>query len=270
MRNNVKLLYLGDVMGEPGLALLERELPKLRSSHNLDFVIAQAENASDGKGCTPEDFKRLRKSGVDFCTGGNWTLWQKSIIPQLSDPAQPIIRPANYPSGTPGLGWKYVETWFGKVLVVSLLGQTVGRDSKAKLDNPLKCIDQILESQAEIKKAVIVVDFHGDFSSEKVVAGHYLDGRVSAVIGDHWHVPTADGRVLPGGTAHITDAGMVGVLNASLGVDVSVIIERWLDEKIVSNRLSEEGPYQLNGLMFEVDTTTGLSVSAEQLNLVYS
>lgn len=257
-------------MGEPGLALVERELPKLRSKFNLSFVIAQAENVSSGRGCTPEDFKRLRRAGVDFCTGGNWSLWEKTLIPQLNDPHQPIIRPANYPKGTPGLGWKYVSTSFGKVLVISLLGKIVGRDSKLKLDNPLKVIDAILEQQASESKAAIVVNFHGDFSSEKVVIGHYLNGRVSAVIGDHWHVPTADGRLLSDGTAHITDAGMVGVLNASLGVEKSVIIDRWRDDIVIPNRLAESGPMQLNGLLFDVDSRTARAVSAEHLNLIFN
>lgn len=256
-------------MGEPGLSLVEKNLPHLKTELGLDVVIAQAENTSEGRGCTPEDFARLKKAGVDFCTGGNWTLWQKSIYPQLNDPYQPIIRPANYPEGTPGLGYKYLDTRFGKVLIVSLLGKTVGRDSKLKLDNPLKKIDAILAEQANISKIATVVNFHGDYSSEKVVIGHYLKGRVTAVIGDHWHVPTADGRVLDGGTAHITDVGMVGVLNASLGVKVSVIVDRWRDEQILPNELDDKGPYQLNGLIFDVDISSGKALSAEQFNRIY-
>lgn len=256
-------------MGPPGLELVERELPKLRQDMNLDFVIAQSENVSGGRGCLPQDFKRLKKAGVDFCTGGNWSLWEKSIIPQLSDPNQPIVRPANYPEGTPGLGWKYVPAAFGKVLIVSLLGQTVGRDSRLKLDNPLKLIEQILETEKDVNKVATIVNFHGDFSSEKVVIGHYLDGRVSAVIGDHWHVPTADGRILPKGTAHLTDAGMVGVLNASLGVKTDIIVGRWRDEQASKNELELAGPFQFNGFTFDVDTNTGLAVSASQVNLFF-
>ena len=269
MQNKVRFFYLGDIMGESGLSLVEKNLSKLKTELGLDVVIAQAENTSEGRGCTPEDFNRLKKAGVDFCTGGNWTLWQKSIYPQLSDPNQPIVRPANYPEGTPGLGYKYLETRFGKVLLVSLLGKTVGRDSKLKLDNPLKKIDAILEEQESIEKLATVVNFHGDYSSEKVVIGHYLNGRVTAVIGDHWHVPTADGRVLNKGTAHITDVGMVGVMNASLGVKVSVIVDRWRDEHIVPNELDTTGPFQLNGFIFEVDVATGQALSVKQLNKIY-
>ena len=131
-------------------------------------------------------------------------------------------------------------------------------------------VDEILLAQSSVEKAAVIVNFHGDYSSEKVVIGHYLDGRVSAVIGDHWHVPTADGRILPGGTAHQTDAGMVGILNASLGVDVSVIIDRWRDNKMVPNRLAQTGPLQFNGFIFEVDTNTHLAVTAKSINLTYN
>lgn len=257
-------------MGNVGLELVEAELPGLRRKHGIDFVIAQSENASEGRGCTPGDFKRLRKAGVDFCSGGNWTLWRKETQPLLSDPNQPIIRPANYPEGTPGLGWKYVNAPFGKVLVISLLGKTVGRDSNLKLDNPLKVVTSILDSQIDEAKVATVVNFHGDYSSEKVVIGHFLNGKVSAVIGDHWHVPTADARILSGGTAHLTDVGMVGALDSSLGVKVNNIIERWRDDIVNANDLEENKPWQFNGLIFEVDPKNGKALSVESINLIYA
>ena len=269
MQNKARFLYVGDIMGEIGLALIEKELPKLKKQHKLDIVIAQAENVSGGRGCTPEDFNRLKKAGVDFCTGGNWTLWEKSIIPQLNDPNQPIIRPANYPKGTAGLGWKYLDTSFGKVMVISLLGKTVGRDSNIKLDNPLQIVDEILKSQQDIVKAAVIVNFHGDYSSEKVVIGHYLNGKVSAVIGDHWHVPTNDGRILSNSTAHITDVGMVGSLDASLGVKASLIIDRWHDGTVNANELETNKPWQLNGFIFDVNTQNQKAISAQSLNIIY-
>jgi len=256
-------------MGEPGLSLIESKLVGIKTANKIDFVVAQAENVSDGRGCKQEDFSRLVKAGVDFCTGGNWSLWQKDIWPQLSDPNQPIIRPANYPEGTPGIGWKYRSTTFGNVLVISLLGKTVGRDSNAKLNNPLKTIDSILEEQQDVPKAAIVVNFHGDYSSEKVVIGQYLNGRVSAVIGDHWHVPTADARLLSKGTAHITDVGMVGALNSSLGVKTELIIDRWRDDKVNTNELEQAKPWQFNGLIFEIDTITTKALSVLPLNLIF-
>ncbi len=264
----MNILYIGDIMGETGLRAVEQALPKLRSAKRIDLVIAQAENVSDGKGVGPAEFKRLQKAGVDFCTGGNWSLHDRSIIPAMADPAQPIIRPANYPAGTPGLGWKYVETAAGKVLVISLLGRIVGKDAAKPVDNPLKVIDRILDSQKAVDRLAAVVNFHGDYSSEKVVIGHYLDGRVTAVIGDHWHVPTADARVLPGGTAHITDVGMCGSLDASLGVKFSSVIPRWRDERPTRNVLETEGLSQFNAVLVEVGDS-GLAESIEQIQLTW-
>lgn len=264
----MNILYIGDVMGELGLQTVERILPKLRAEKQIDFVVAQAENVTDGKGVSTADFARLRKAGVDFCTGGNWTIWNDDIFPALSDPNQPIIRPANYPEGTPGLGYKYTDTPKGRVLVVSLLGGIVGRDSDKLTDNPLQVIDAILE-HAEPRVATII-NLHGDFSSEKVVIGQYLDGRASIVVGDHWHVPTADARVLPGGTAHQTDVGMVGALDGSLGVALESIIPRWRDSQQTRNVLIEDGPTQFNALLVEIDEETGFATSTETIRIVFN
>lgn len=257
----MNILYVGDVMGEMGLQTIEVILPGLRSEKNIDLVIAQAENVTDGKGLNLADFARLKRAGVDFCTGGNWTLHNEEIIQALNDPAQTIIRPANYPVGTPGLGYKYV----GDVLVVSLLGDIVGKDADKPMDNPLQIIDEILKNKRDT--TAVVVNFHGDFSSQKVVIGHYLDGRASLVVGDHWHVPTADARVLPGGTAHISDVGMCGALDASLGVEFTSVIPRWRDGKQTRNVLSMSGAKQFNAVLVSVNEH-GLADSIEQIQRV--
>jgi metallophosphoesterase (TIGR00282 family) len=262
-------LYVGDVMGEVGLKVVEQVLPGLRRTEKIDLVIAQAENVTAGRGISPEDFKRLLKAGVDFCTGGNWSLYQQAIVPVMNDPARPIIRPANYPEGTKGLGYKYAETPKGKVLVVSLLGKIVGRDADKEIDNPLRIIDEILARENHNNRAAAIVNFHGDFSSEKVVIGHYLDGRVTAVIGDHWHVPTADARVLPGGTAHQTDVGLCGVLDSSLGVTYESVTPRWRDGKQTRNVLATTGPRQFNALLVESDDQTGLARSARPVRQIF-
>lgn len=259
----MKALYIGDIFGEPGISVVERLLPEIRKSFSIDLVIAQAENVSSGKGITPEDFERLRKIGIDFCTGGNWSLNQADIIPYLENPNEPIIRPANYPTGTAGLGYKYVNTTAGQVLVISLLGKVVGRDADKPIDNPLLVVDEILKTEANHPKVATIVNFHGDYSSEKLVIGFYLDGRVSAVIGDHWHIPTADAMVFPKGTAHITDVGMCGTIYSSIGVKTQTIIDRWRDEKIVKNDIETDGPLQFNALLIEIDTKNGLSDRVE-------
>ncbi|HKR82495.1 MAG TPA: TIGR00282 family metallophosphoesterase [Candidatus Saccharimonadales bacterium] len=261
----MKLLYIGDVMAEPGIKIVEKVLPALKKEQGISLVLAQAENLSDGKGIRLEDFRRLRAAGVDFCTGGNHTLYREDIYAALSDPAQPIIRPANYPHETPGAGYKYVDTPGGKVLVVSLLGQIVGKDADKPTDNPLQVIDQILAAEKAVPKAGVVVNFHGDFSSQKRIIGYYLDGRVTAVIGDHWHVPTADADVLPKGTAHVTDVGMCGALDSSLGVAFDSVVARWRDGVVTRNVLETGGRMQFNALLVEFDPKTGKATHAERI-----
>ncbi len=242
-------------------------LPGLKKDRQIDLVIAQAENVSDGKGITVKGFESLKAMGVDFCTGGNWTLHRDEIIPALNDPAQPIIRPANYPAGTPGLGYKYVKTAAGDVLVISLLGQIIGRDSDKSVDNPLQSVDSILAQEMQKPKVATIVNFHGDYSSEKRVIGYYLDGRVAAVVGDHWHIPTADAMVLPHGTAHITDVGMCGALDSSLGVRLDVIIRRWQTGQQSRNQLETGGRMQFNAVYVEVDEE-GLATCVEHIQLI--
>lgn len=265
----MNILYVGDIMGEPGLKLIEKELQTIRNEYKVDAVIAQAENVTDGKGINLADFWRLKKAGVDFCTGGNWSLHQEEIIQAMNDPAQPIIRPANYPEGTPGLGYKYLQTPKGNILVVSLLGQIVGRDAAKPVDNPLTVIDEILGNEKEIQKVATVVNFHGDFSSEKFVFGRYLNGRASLVVGDHWHVPTADAMVLPGGTAHITDVGMCGTLDSCLGVKYDVIIDRWKTSTPSRNVLETEGRLQFNAVLADIDEQTGQARAIQHVRRLF-
>jgi len=260
----MRILYVGDVMGEVGIEVIEKVLPELKKDRRIDLVIAQAENVSDGKGITLKDFERLRKTGVDFCTGGNWSLYRDEIIPAMADDSQPIIRPANYPEGTPGKGFKYIND----VLVISLLGQIVGRDADKPVDNPLLIVDKILEAEKTTHRAAVIVNFHGDYSSEKVIIGHYLDGRVTAVIGDHWHVPTADARVLSKGTAHITDVGMCGVLDASLGISFDSVIPRWRDGQKSPNIMETTGPRQFNAVLVGINDD-GLADSIEPVRRIF-
>jgi metallophosphoesterase (TIGR00282 family) len=260
----MRILYIGDIMGPAGMAVVQRVLPALRREYAVDLVIAQSENVTEGKGMSVADYRLLRKYGADACTSGNWTLHREELIPLLADPNAPLTRPANYPEGTPGLGYKYADTPKGKVLIVSLLGQIVGKDSEKPVDNPLHVIDAILEREKSVDKIATVVNFHGDFSSEKVVIGQYLDGRATIVVGDHWHVPTADARVLSSGTAHMTDVGMCGCLNSSLGVKTDVIIGRWHDGHVSRNELDSAKPWQFSALLVKTNDN-GLAESAEHI-----
>lgn len=264
----MNILYLGDVMAESGLEVVEKLLPGLRRDYKIDFVVAQAENLSSGKGIRQADLARLRRAGVDACTGGNHTLHRAEIIPLLEDPTQPVIRPANYPARTPGLGFKYIPSVKGDVLIISLLGKIVGKDADVEVDNPLRVVDEILEAEKDRARVATIVNFHGDFSSEKRIIGYYLDGRVSMVVGDHWHIQTADADVLPGGTAHITDVGMCGSLDSSLGVSFDTLIPRWRDGHITRNQLETSGRMQLNALLVDVDKSTGLAVGAKSIRKI--
>jgi 2',3'-cyclic-nucleotide 2'-phosphodiesterase len=262
------LLYVGDIMGRAGREVVTRELGGLVAEYGVDFVLAQGENLSGGKGMKPADMRAMQQAGVGFFTGGNWTGKNPDIYPLLDDPSEPVIRPANYPLGTPGRGVKLVDTPFGIILVVSLLGQTVGY-IVPELDNPLTTIDHILEEHKATRRVATVVNYHGDYSSEKLVIGQYLDGRVTAVVGDHWHTPTADAEVLPGGTAHISDVGMVGSLDSCLGVKTSVIVQRWQTGSSSRNELETNGRMQLNAVLIDVDTTTGLSRSIQHIRRIF-
>jgi metallophosphoesterase (TIGR00282 family) len=260
----MKILYIGDIMGRPGREIVKQILPGLIKEKGIDFVVAQGENLSTGKGLRLEAAKEMQAAGVNFFTAGDWTLHREEIYPWLEDPAGPAIRPANYPAGTPGRGWKIVDTPYGKVLIASLLGQTVGYRQPV-VENPLLTIDSILKEVNSEKLVASIVNFHGDYSSEKLVIGQYLDGRVSAVIGDHWHIPTADARILSSGTAHITDVGMAGSRDSSLGIKTDIILKRWLTDERSRNELETHGQMQFCSILIDIQTSSARAKSVEQI-----
>jgi metallophosphoesterase (TIGR00282 family) len=263
----MRILYIGDVMAKSGIRTVEKLLPELKKELAVDVAIAQAENVTEGKGINKADYARLQRAGVDAFTGGNWSLHDEDIHAHMNDPQQPIVRPANYPEGTPGQRYKFLKTPKGEVLIISLLGAIVGRDADNPTDNPLKVVDDILAETEDHPKVATVINFHGDFSSEKVIIGYYLDGRASLVVGDHWHVPTADAMILPKGTAHQTDVGMCGVLHGSLGISLGSVIPRWRDDQKTRNELETKGPFQFNALFVEVDQS-GLATKVETIQRI--
>jgi len=266
MTKPLTVLYLGDVMGSPGRALVTEQLPVLRKRYHVDIVIAQAENISHGKSMTPAHMRELQAAGIDFFTGGNHTIERPAIIPLLADPFEPVAAPMNQAGVDPDWGIKVLRTPRGDILIMSLLGETFPA-LREPIGNPLKAIDGALNAVAKQKFIARIVNFHADYSSNKRVIGFYLDGRVSAVIGDHWHVPTADAMVLPGGTAHITDVGMCGTLLTSLGVSKELIIARWRDGAKNKNDIAEGGPYQLNAVLVKINTETALAESITPINM---
>lgn len=261
----MNILYIGDITSKLGRETTKELLPDLIKKHKVDFVIAQGENVSHGKGLQTNHAAELKAVGVDFFSGGNHSLMKPEYIKDAGD----AIRPANLLDGAPGKGFELADTPFGKILVISLQGKLVGMDADKETRNPLETVDAILAQHEHTALAATVVNFHGDYSSEKVVIGQYLDGRVTAVIGDHWHVPTADAQVLPGGTAHITDVGMTGALDSSLGVKTEIIVQRWRNpEEHIRNEMEESGRRQLCAVVVEVQAKTGLAKAIVPLRQV--
>lgn len=251
-------------MGRPGRQTLKTVLPDLIQEKGIDFVVAQGENLSSGKGLQIKAAEDMLSAGVDFFTAGDWTLHREEIYPWLEDPKKPAIRPANLPAGTPGRGYKIMDTAFGKILIISLLGQTVGYRAPLTT-NPLDTVDRILSDTKAENIIATVVNFHGDFSSEKIVIGQYLDGRASLVVGDHWHIPTADAHILPKGTAHVTDVGMVGSRDSSLGIRTDIIVRRWKSDDRSRNELETGGVMQFCSVLVDINTSDQTAKNIEQI-----
>ena len=248
------LLVIGDIVGRPGRQAIREFIPGLRQQYGLDLVIANAENAAGGFGLTVNTARELMSSGIDVLTSGNHIWAQKEIIPYL-DGDMPILRPLNYPPGVPGRGYLII----GKTMVVNLIGRTF----MSNYDCPFRAMDKLL-AELEPKPPITIVDFHAEATSEKVALGRYLDGRVSAILGTHTHVGTIDTRLLPGGTAYVTDIGLTGPTDSVIGDDAEAVIQRFLT--MMPHHLSVgKGKAVLNAIMVGVDEDSGRATSIERL-----
>jgi 2',3'-cyclic-nucleotide 2'-phosphodiesterase len=258
----VNILFIGDIVGKPGRRILTQMLPSLRREFGTDLVIANGENSAGGFGITRETFENLLDAGVDVVTGGNHT-WQARDIYELLESDPRLLRPANYPAGTPGRGsgvFRTSGTRPASAAVVNL----EGRVFMQPLDSPF------LVARAEVDRLrsetpVIVVDMHAEATSEKIALGWYLDGRVSAVLGTHTHVQTADERILPGGTAFITDVGMTAPRDSIIGMGRDEVLQRFLT--LLPARFDvAPGPAQINAVAIEVDEGTGRATRIQRIN----
>jgi len=251
----MRILLIGDVIGKPGRKAVRRLVPGLRQKYGLDVVIANGENAASGLGLTPDCAEELLASGVDILTSGNHIWEYKEILPYL-DSDRPVLRPLNYPHGVPGRGHL---VWKNKLLVVNL----IGRVFMSNFDCPFRAADQLL---SEYPGLPTVIDFHAEATSEKMALGWYLDGRVSAVLGTHTHVGTADARILPGGSAYITDSGMVGPKQSVIGDDVNSVLQRFLTQ--MHHRLTVgRGAVLFNSVMVDIDDASGQAKAIRRLDL---
>lgn len=247
---------IGDVVGQPGRRAVRRLVPDLRRELALDLVIANGENAAGGYGITPDTAEELLHSGVDLLTSGNHIWDQKEIIPHL-DEGLPLLRPANYPAA-PGRGYLIQDG----VMVLNLMGRLF----MPALDCPFRTASQILAAaEAAGAPPVIIVDFHAEATSEKQSLGWYLDGRVSAVIGTHTHVGTVDARILPKGTAYLTDVGMTGPVNSVIGSDANAVIDRFLTG-MPQRAAVAAGPALLNAALLDIDAATGRAISIQRID----
>jgi 2',3'-cyclic-nucleotide 2'-phosphodiesterase len=248
----MRLLFLGDVVGRPGRRAVATVLKRMLAAREVDFVIANCENASGGKGINPRGAEELRDAGVDVLTTGNHVWNNREIVPYIKENGR-LIRPLNFPPGVPGAGWtvRTARRSSVRVGVVNL----IGRVFMGPADCPFRAVEAVLP-EVRSQSDVVVVDMHGEATSEKVGMGRFLDGRVSAVLGSHTHVQTADEQVLPGGTAHLTDAGMCGPEESILGVRVDRVLGRFLDQMPARFDVAD-GAVLVQGAVVDVDEQTG-------------
>jgi len=245
------VLFLGDVVGEPGRNAVIARLPELKARHTVDFIIVNGENAAGGRGITAKITIDLLRAGASVITSGDHIWDQKEIVPFLTLEPR-LLRPLNYPEGAPGNGSIVLETAKGKVGVINLQARTF---MQPILENPFRTVDTVVTKMRE-ETLNIIVDAHGETTSEKIALGRFLDGRVSAVIGTHTHVQTADEQIFPGGTAFLCDAGMCGPVNSILGRAIEPILNRFISN-LPSSFPVAAGEVRLRGALIEIDETTG-------------
>ncbi|MBW8012049.1 MAG: YmdB family metallophosphoesterase [Chloroflexi bacterium] len=255
----MRILAIGDIIAQPGIKALQALLPRLRKEHEIDLVIANGENAAFGLGITIENAKDIFSTGVDVITSGNH-IWDRKEIVELMDAGEPVLRPLNYPDGLPGRGF----TIHNDVMVVSLLG----RNNLENVDCPFTGVTHLLDN-LEDKPKMIVVDFHALEPFEKMAMGWHLNGKVSAVLGTHTHIPTSDARVLPDGTAYVSDIGMVGPLNSVAGVEIEPAVKRFVTRLPPSyiGFKAAPGPVMFNSVMLNVDEETGKAINITRLDV---
>ena len=253
----MRILFIGDIVAKAGRQLLSL-VPVLINKEKIDLVVANGENAAGGFGLTRQVSDEIFEQDIDVLTMGNHVWDRKEIYQIIDDPR--IVRPANYPPGVPGHGWTIIQDKKGlSVAVINLSGRVFMAD----LDCPFRKASYVLDEIAAQTK-VIIVDFHGEATSEKIAMGWYLDGRVTAVVGTHTHVPTADDRVLPEGTAYITDVGMTGGIDSVIGVKKEAILKRFLTQMPVKMESSSDNPV-LQGVIIDADEQTGRAVSIKRI-----
>ncbi len=251
----MKILFIGDIVGSPGREAVQKLLPELQKEYHLDFVIANAENAAGGSGITPGVAEELFETGINILTSGDH-IWKKREVFEIIDQEERILRPLNFPGGVAGRGFGLFKTKSGlKIGVVNVNGRVF----MEALECPFKTTKAAIEELSKETK-IIIVDIHAEATSEKVALGWYLDGKASAVLGTHTHIQTADERILPGGSAYITDVGMTGPLDSVIGRRIEDVLERFITCVPTRFEVAREN-IQLQGVVVDIDDGTGKAKS---------
>lgn len=259
----MNILLIGDIIGEPGREAIRELLPRLRKDYNLEFIVANGENAAGGNGLTPKIAEELFGYGVDVITSGDH-IWKNKDILKVLDQDTRILRPGNYPSGAPGRGYSVYLTSVGNTIAVINL---MGRVFMQAIDCPFKAVSRII-NELSVKAKIIVVDFHAEATSEKIAMGWHLDGKASFVAGTHTHVPTRDARILPQGTAYLTDLGMVGSQDSVIGVNKEAVLRRFLTQLPARFEPARENIW-LFGAVVSIDPDTGKARDIKMVSEFY-
>lgn len=255
---SIKVLFIGDIVGKPGRRAASLMIPEIKKEEGIDLVIANGENLASGKGMTYAKYLEMIDAGVDFFTSGNHIWNNKDIIDHIGDPNIKILRPENFPNTMPGTGVKEIAPG---VVLVNLQGRVFMKD---ELTDPFKIAKDIAE---KYRGKIIIIDFHAEATSEKVALGYYLDGTISALIGTHTHIQTADEKILEGGTAYITDAGMTGPADSVLGVKKEIIIEKFLTQLPKSHKVAS-GEMIFNAVVIEIDKKTNRAIHIKRISKI--
>ncbi|OGG90414.1 metallophosphoesterase, partial [Candidatus Kuenenbacteria bacterium RIFCSPLOWO2_02_FULL_42_16] len=255
--------FFGDVVGKIGRQAIKEILPKYKKQYQPDLVIANGENLAHGAGVTEDTLREVLTAGVDLVTTGNHVFDKKGFEEIFTNFENKIIRPANYPASCPGRGFVTLKTQDRRVVVMNLNGRIFMRE---KLEDPFRQFDELYKLLKIAKSDIVVVDFHGEATSEKNAFGWYVDGRATAVLGTHTHVPTADNKILPQGTAYITDVGMVGAKESIIGVEKAGPLNLFLTQMPARFEIPEEGVAQINAVLLKLDDKSGKAKKLERID----
>ncbi|MFA5075873.1 MAG: TIGR00282 family metallophosphoesterase [Patescibacteria group bacterium] len=266
-KQQITILFFGDIIGKIGRQALIAALPKLKAEYQPDLTIANVENLAHGFGINQKSWQDILTIGIDFGTSGNHIFAKPEGLEMLESSQIPIIRPANYPDGTPGRGWQIVDTPKGQILVINLLGR-VFIDNEDKIANPFQVAKQIIdENKNNPKIKAVIIDIHAEATSEKVALGLFLDGQVSAIVGTHTHIPTADTRVLNNGTAYVTDLGMIGARDSVIGGSAGPIVQAFFETGDKGTyEVPKNGTCVVNGVLIEINPQTKLATKITRVD----